>query len=410
MQSLLLEPNMISTYALLSSNYRDAKNALHPSKYEQRNLMQDSSTYYQEKVVELLPNQAEAHYNLAKTFPDEIYTPKEGNLYKPHPKAILHLEQAVALDSTFVIALSTLAQMCQDSSVKKYDTAIRCHERILRIDEAKEGELLKDGLEKYLQDIRSDKLPNFSRITATSICNDYIYLYTLHQFKGEEAKAQHYWQKLNEKSEVINMAGLYGSHALRLTFQHDSEILKNLNDAIYFAEKALAAAQNELANAPEANKPFESLKYQDRLKILGSLHRSAGNFDKAEAYLKQALAHIIPPGPFTGNLKLMGSMYYTKRTSIFKQITMPFYLRAAGKNTYHYGVEANYEMFLLKLEQGKIDEAFDWLDKSLQFALTENGNDTSGEPFEIYFIKDHPELKDRFLALKAKYFPPTEKK
>ena len=130
-------------------------------------------------------------------------------------------------------------------------------------------------------------------------------------------------------------------------------------------------------------------------------------------YLKQALDYSVLKGPFTGQTKYMGSVS-TSTDSLFKKgifITKPIPLRYMGKDDqYQYGVEANIEMYELKKQQGKIDEAFEWLEKALQFALTENGNDTSGEPFEQYFIRDYPELKARFKALKAKYFPPNEKK
>jgi hypothetical protein len=408
---LALEPNMISTYALLSSNYSEAKNVIHSSKFEEKAQMQDSSIYFQEKVIELLPNQAEAHFQLALTYPQTVHIEGKGIQNVAHPKAISHLERAVVLDSNLTPALSRLADMCQLAEVKKYPTAIRCYERLLRMDEATERQLLAQGNEKYLQAIQADKIPNQARNIATSICRQYISLYLAHKLNGEPSKAQYYWQKLNEKSELINMAGLYGSHATILVFKFgDVEMVDNLKDALYFAEKSLKAAEKELNAATEANKPLETLKYQDRLKIIGSMHRNLGNYDQAEMYLKQAIVYPVLPGPFTGKIKYMGSFSSISDSLKGREVTIPIPLRPMRDNQYQYGVEANYEMFRLKLEQNKTDEAFEWLEKAFQFAQTENGNDASGEPMEKYFIESYPALKDRFKALKAKYFPPTEKK
>ncbi len=411
MRSLTLEPNMISTYSLLSSNYRDAKNSIHASKPETSTQMQDSSTYYQAKVVELLPNKAEAHFQLAMSYPQTVHIEGKGIMNVSHPKAISHLEQAIALDSSHVSALNTLANMCLLPDAKKYPTAIRCYERLLRMDEVRERDQLAQGQEQYLQAIRSDKIPNQARTIANLICNEYMLLYLAHKLNGEPSKSQFYWQKLNEKSELINMAGLYSSHAtvLMLKFMHVDHV-DLVKDAFYFAEKALKAAEKELNTATEANKPLETLKYQDRLKLIGAMHRNLGNHEQAEFYLKQALAYPVLPGPFTGKIKFMGGFTTNSDSLKGRDLTVPIPIRSLRDNQYQYGVEANYELFRLKLEQNKTDEAFEWLEKAFQLALTENGNDASGEPLEKYFIDRYPALKDRFLALKAKYFPPTEKK
>jgi hypothetical protein len=68
-------------------------------------------------------------------------------------------------------------------------------------------------------------------------------------------------------------------------------------------------------------------------------------------------------------------------------------------------------MFLLKLEQNKPDEAFEWLEKAFQQSAREHGNDVSGQPWEEGILETYKNLDQaRFKVLKAKYFPPTEKK
>ena len=69
------------------------------------------------------------------------------------------------------------------------------------------------------------------------------------------------------------------------------------------------------------------------------------------------------------------------------------------------------DLFFLKWEQNKPDEAFTWLEKAFQVSVTELGNDISGKPFEKDLFDTYKNLdKERFLALKAKYFPPTADK
>ena len=61
-----LESNMISTYALLSSVYQDMR--WYAASEVNKQQLLDSALYYQQKVVELLPNQSSAWLNLANTY------------------------------------------------------------------------------------------------------------------------------------------------------------------------------------------------------------------------------------------------------------------------------------------------------------------------------------------------------
>lgn len=412
LQALELEPNMISTYALLSSNYREIRSAIHASKQSIRNQMPDSSIYYQEMVVELLPNQAQAHFNLASNYQQNQILPTDSkgySLLRTHPKAVEHLEKAAALDTNFTIAQSRLASLYRGGDIHdpfhNYPKAIEWYEKLLKKDEAKEQEFLKQGLDKYLQAFETDISP--IRANFTSLCTSYINLLFLHKVNGDTAKADEYWQKLNEKSDKIATAGVYMTNAMNILLLYQwNEDDDDLWKALTLQEKAIKQAELALKEVADKDKPLATLRYQYYLKTLGAAYRSVKNYEKAEMCLTQAIAYPVLKGPFTGNLKLMGS-WSANNPKDGRQITLPLPIQDLQNGVYHYRIEANWEMFLLKYEQGKIDEAFEWLEKGFQTALAENGNDLSGEPLEIYFTKDFPQLIARFKALKAKYFPPT---
>ncbi len=414
LQALDLEPNMISTYALLGSNYREIRNSYHPSKQSIIDQMPDSSAYYQERVVELLPNQAMAHYNLASIYQKNqiLPTDKKGNYRdRTHPKAIEHFEKAAALDTNLTVAQSQLASLYMggeiDDPFHNYPKAIEWYEKLLKKEEAKEQALLKQGIDRYLEGF---KLEGNSPIRANfSVMSDYLFrLYFLHKLIGNTPKAEQYWQKLNQKSDKIATPGVYMTNAMHIVFMYSwSEDEDLLWKALAFEEKGLKRATETMNEVAEKDKPLASLRYQYYLKAVGAAHRAVKNYDKAESYLQQAIAHPVLKGSFTG--RLMGS-YSTGNANEDRDITIPIPLQIYQDGSVHYRIDANWEMFWLKYEQGKIEEAFEWLEKGFQVAVTENGNDLSGDPYERYFIRSFPSLKDRFLTLKAKYFPPTEKK
>ena len=68
-------------------------------------------------------------------------------------------------------------------------------------------------------------------------------------------------------------------------------------------------------------------------------------------------------------------------------------------------------MFLIKLEQNKLDEALVWYEKALQVSVFEDGNDSSANPLTTAFLRTYKNLdKEKFLALRYKYFPEYAKK
>lgn len=87
-------------------------------------------------------------------------------------------------------------------------------------------------------------------------------------------------------------------------------------------------------------------------------------------------------------------------------------IQGSEKGGYYYRLDVYEGMFHSKYQQSKVDEAFEWLEKAFQQSVKENGNDISGQPYEIGIFKAYPTLDQaRFKALKAKYFPlPDTKK
>jgi tetratricopeptide (TPR) repeat protein len=290
-----------------------------------------------------------------------------------------------------------------------YPKAIEWYEKILKKDEAKEQELLKQGMDKHLQAIKATS-NSLNKTNFTSLCNDYINLHFLHKVNGDTIKANEYWEKLNEKSDKIATAGVYMTNAMSILFLFEwNEDEDDFWKALAFQEKGIKQAEEALKEVSDKDKPLATLRYQYYLKALGASHRSVKNYEKAEAYLKQAIAYPVLEGPFTGKMKLMGS-YSANHPKDGRYITLPLPIQAYPDGVYNYRIEANWEMFWLKYEQGKMEEAFEWLEKGFQVAVAEKGNDLSGEPLEIYITRGYPDLKGRFKVLKAKYFPPTEKK
>ena len=118
------------------------------------------------------------------------------------------------------------------------------------------------------------------------------------------------------------------------------------------------------------------------------------------------MAYPLRESPIMSNLKLVGSRRFAYQGRCIA-IPNPHYIGVQSNGDYNYQLDANEEMFHLKWEQQKEKEAFKWLEKAFQVSLAEHGNDLSGEPYEIQFVRVYPQLKDRFKTLKAKYFPPT---
>ena len=82
-----------------------------------------------------------------------------------------------------------------------------------------------------------------------------------------------------------------------------------------------------------------------------------------------------------------------------------------ASNNFHYRIEPHEEMFLLNLEQNKVEAAMQWLEKALQISVSEKGNDTSSTPYRNIVLETYKNLDvNVFNVLYEKYFPKTDEK
>lgn len=406
LKALQLEPNMISTHALLASAYRDGDN---------KNL--DSSAYYQEKVVELLPNQGYAHLNLATTYASMTYT--DANK-KPaiHPKAIAHFEKTIALEPTVRAPYRSLGDLYMGRKnlyngdsihtyYHDYAKAIPYYEKQLSFLEADEQGFLKNGADNYAKTINSSDF-SLAKSTFIQLLNYHSTLHFLHKSIKETAKAEEQLNKIKQKVDAINSVSGYMHAALDCYFLFGyTEDTVYLENALDWQQRAFKKAGEDLKIASAPEKPLLTLKYRELLKGMGAVHRALKNYTEAENYLQQALIYPIPD-EYKGRLKLTGTL-----ACIFpnKHITFPISIQKIKNGDYHYRIDVYDELFHMNWQQGKVEEAFAWLEKAFQNSVIENGNDISGKPYEGGIFEAYKNMdKERFLALKAKYFPPTEKK
>jgi hypothetical protein len=183
-----------------------------------------------------------------------------------------------------------------------------------------------------------------------------------------------------------------------------------LTYALDFMKIAEKIVENALEKTDEANKPFISLHYRQILTALGSLYMALYKEDTSEYYLLKAINYNVIKTPEKINLKQRGgsSVIDDKRNRIVSGVGSHCIQRVG--NDYIYFTEPNCDMFLLKLNQNKTEEAYEWYDKALQVSLIEKGNDTSGSPFIKSLFKVFKNIdKERLLKLRAKYFPDAEK-
>jgi hypothetical protein len=401
-RGLQLEPNMISTYALFSTYYR-------------RNNKPDSSIYYQEKVVELLPNQAYAYFNLGFSYSSMKFI-NANNQSAPHPKAIEYLKKTIELDSTLREPYRLLGGLYMnesflynaelvDTSYREYHKAIPCYEKLVSFNDIPNQELLTHPSFKEI----FTSNPNKARFEQL------IYFYTLLNFLnkavGNLPKAEEYLKKIHQKTALIGSASAYMSSALNMYHLVGVEEIYGLEEKdIYLKyvldlqQLALSSAEENIKVASMVDKPLLTLEYREILKAIGTTHRALKNYAEAEKFYQNAIAYPVLDSPAKKRLKFIGG-----QSLVFanKQMTIPRGILKRSNGDYYYRIDAYKEMFDLKWEQGKVDEAFAWLEKAFQNSVEEYGNDISGKPFEEEVLRIYKNLdQDRFKALKAKYFPP----
>ena len=419
-QALEIEPNMISTYSLLSSSYR-AETGYVGVDYIGRQI--DSALYYQEKVVELIPNQTLALYNLGSSYAQIPFSNSAGKSV-PHPKAIALFERIIQLDSSFRLAYKNLGDlymglqiqtnqdriMATDPAYRNYLKAIACFEKELSFYELDRQKLVQQNQLKILG---GDVLgPVFGNLA--NLVNVWNKLYFLHKTTGDSVRMKTYLQKAFDRAIVEdNPLGAtliaWNMHKV-FDWSEDPEEFKIV---LQLSQIALRKKEVELQGATEQTKPMLALKYREQLKIMGALHAALKNYGEAEKYNLAAIAYPIPPTPILQRLKFKGTVSIYEPNEYFILSPCVHCIQGSAERGYVYELEANEGLFHIKYQQNKVDEAFEWLEKAFQQSAKENGNSLSTDDWAQVIFEAYPSLDQaRFKTLKAKYFPPinAEKK
>lgn len=399
LKGLQLEPNMISTYTFLSNAYR-------------ANRQPDSATYYQEKVVDLLPNQGYVYQNLASNYMGAKYVDANNKL-APHPKAIAYLEKAIEVEPSLTEPYLMLADMYMgarfDEANRNYAKAIPILEKIVAPYEAKDQDFVKQGATELPREMSvgaggpNSYLYNFLPLTLY-----WVKLYFVHKATGNREKADFYLNQLLQKAEIGKSSLGYIFMAARIySLLEWAEDENDMKIVIELQLKALKKKEEELNIAPVEDKPLLTLKYREQLKAIGSVYHGLKNYPEAERYFLLAIAYPMMESPILPRMKLVGS-----RSNIIEDkivfVPNPQPIQKKSNGDYIYFLDAYTELFLLKWEQNKPDEAFEWLEKAFQLSAAEHGNDISGKPFEESVFDVYKNMdKERFKALKTKYFPPA---
>ena len=239
----------------------------------------------------------------------------------------------------------------------------------------------------------------------------YVYLAYMYQKLGDSTNAAFFQQKLQRHCHGIgsyqafmNVAG----HIYRVfdDFEEDLSFLSGVQDYYLLAQKRL---EKDLANAAPTDLPYIKVMYCEILKAMGAHHRNIQAYEQAELYFQQAMSYSIDEFKAENRMKLTGSASYLRENRMLTLIA-PM-AQVSGANNFHYRIEPNEEMFLLNLEQNKMEAAMQWLEKALQVSVSEKGNDTSGMPYRNIVLETYKNLDvNAFNALYEKYFPKTDEK
>ena len=406
LRSLQLEPKMVSTYLLLGFAY-------------QRTRQIDSSRYYQEKVMELMPNESRAHFAVGNNYLRINYKDSTGRVV-PHPKAIDHLEKALKLEPTALNVLRSLGEIYFDAfreTYTNYPKAILYYEKHLQLLQAPHRELMKKNLSYAEEGAYSDLEGHIDSVADKFVSQivDHAVLYLLYKNTGNNMQAVQHRQHLHQISDSVGTVLAYMTVALRMyrlaTRDKFSFFEQHLSEALFFQQKALQKVETDLKTLDSADKLDAMLVHREILKSLGVTYRLLKDHAQAEKYLQQALNHPVKAS-VPKHYRYIGSSC-SILDSLNTQVTQPSGIDKYDADNCDYRVEPNEEMFHLKWAQGDVEAAFSWLEKAFQQSLAELGNDISTEAFEATVFELYPSLdQTRFKTLKAKYFPPinAEKK
>ncbi len=397
LRSLELEPNMVSTYLLLSRFYTtDSK--------------RDSAVYYLEKVTDLLPNNLTLNCDAGDIYSRIEY--QENGKRLAHPKAIYYLERAIKLDSTFLRPYIQFSEMYtgrrRNDDYHDFTRAIPYLQKSLRLLEKPLEEIKQMGFDKPVGKANFMQ-PSRQRGDFGLTLSQYLWLEYSYAQIGDSINAHKYEQKLVNTCTEVNAANFMMQAAINYYFLFgvDSSFL-HLKKSLAFMLAAQKKMEADLALANIEDQAFQNILYRENLKAIGATYRNLQRYTEAEQYLLKSIAVSVEGFPYLDRMKMMGSGVYEMKD---REITFPLGLGIAGQNVYHYRVEPHHELFLLNLEQNRPEVALQWLEKALQVSVKENGNDISGTPYRTSALKTYKNLDvDAFNALYDKYFPKTDKK
>jgi tetratricopeptide (TPR) repeat protein len=411
LNSLVLEPNMISTHAMLSTMYRVIGKP-------------DSSLYYQEKVVKLLPNQANAYFSLGMSYAQIRYKDSL-NLGAPHPKAVQNIEKAMAIDSSYRDLNGILAELYlgkihlengedRDTAFNRfYPNVLACYEKLTPMYVVADSNIAKMGLKDYSGNnifAHDAHAHNHKNGQYYALLKNYALLACFYEITGNAGKLEEYFSKFKNKLSLSGSFLTYWRAAADMYAIFEvNEDKKYLHHALDFLQEALKIADEAIKVSPDVDKPFISLHYQQLLTGIGSTYRALKNYEEAENYLKKAITYPILNSPATGHLKLVGGYGISFPNDII-QYTYPSLIAKVPNGEYHYRIEPNTEMVALKIESNKPEEALYWYEKAMQVSESEHGNDTMGLPYTKLGLKRYKNIDfKKFMAIREKYFPNAEK-
>jgi hypothetical protein len=422
--SLKLEPNMISTYVLLAATYRALG-------------QQDSAIFYQEKVVQLLPNEPNAFYSLGQSYASMSFSIGEKKR-APHPKAIEYLDKTIALDSTFTLAYSDMGnlymgsrslelQLSDDTSYHNYKAAIPYFERLSNLYKLTDSELAEIAS-------KTRTSPVWFMGSSTKEDKVFIKLYdyltqcwNLHLcYKKIDDKAQSaaYWSKIQQLIETMNTTYAYMRGCKLMYELYDLERDPYyLNTSLKWNQLALQSASEKLKTAKEGDLNYLHMQYWEMLKAMGVTHRILTNYSEAEKYYRQAIDYPLPK---VLRILTRFALKYPLAKRFLTDITGVSTIRMMESDEtdvwYEYGIDPYLEMFHLKMDENKPIEAKGWYEKMVQETAKLDyidGNGLTNFEDSVFFRKLLNRIyKDRNLDLEElyrfteKYFPPkpAEKK
>lgn len=385
LKALELEPNMASTYTFLANAYRADK-------------MRDSSIFYQERVVELLPNEVFSNFNAALNY-SSIKLKDDNGKFATHPQLDRYLQKVQELDSNNISPLSLYANLYmgrpEDTPSNNFSKAVVYYQKLL----------YKTPVADSMYEIAAKNSPE-KRVMG-NLVGSIIYKFRLHlayKMSGDSANARFYLKEfVQEVNRADNMDGyrLAINQLYSILSWYEADFSDYLKICLNFGHKALQKSGAALPEAKEEKLALISLLHKDNLVTLGTILRVSGDFLQAEDYLRKAIDLNVPVGSFTEKLKLTGSAAYEIPPD--KIITIPGQI-VFSPDRVDYRMCPFEEMFHLRMQQGNQKEAFEWLEKGLVNSQKEHGNDLSGTPFmESVFASYLTVDKEKFIALRNKY-------